>query len=142
MFAPPAIAMAIGAYLNVQYPDLNPKYAAVAAYFIFMGLNIVGVQIAATFELVVTILAVIELLVFVGVVQPSFSFSNFVLNGWAGQAHFSLDSVSGIFAAIPFAIWFFLAIEGAAMAAEEAKDPKKRFQEHTLAVSLPLSVLH
>ncbi len=27
--------------------------------------------------------------------------------------------------AIPFAIWLFLAIEGVAMAAEEAKDPKR-----------------
>lgn len=146
VFAPPAIAMAIGAYLNVQYPELNPKYAAVGAYFIFMGLNIVGVQIAATFELIVTILAVIELLVFVGVVQPSFSFSNFVLNGWAGHAHFSLDSISGIFAAIPFAIWFFLAIEGAAMAAEEAKDPKKTIPRAYISgiftlVSLALMVM-
>ncbi len=30
-----------------------------------------------------------------------------------------------MFAAIPFAIWFFLAIEGVAMAAEEAKNPKR-----------------
>ena len=30
-----------------------------------------------------------------------------------------------MFASIPFAIWFFLAIEGVAMAAEEAKDPKR-----------------
>lgn len=30
-----------------------------------------------------------------------------------------------MFAAIPFAIWFFLAIEGASMAAEEAKDPQR-----------------
>ncbi len=30
-----------------------------------------------------------------------------------------------MFAAIPFAIWFFLAIEGVAMAAEEAKDPRR-----------------
>lgn len=146
VFAPPAIAMAIGAYLNVQYPELNPKYAAVGAYFIFMGLNIVGVQIAATFELIVTILAVIELLVFVGVVQPSFSFSNFVLNGWAGHAHFSLDSISGIFAAIPFAIWFFLAIEGSPMAAEEAKDPKKTIPRAYISgiftlVSLALMVM-
>ena len=36
-----------------------------------------------------------------------------------------MASIPGIFAAIPFAIWFFLAIEGAAMAAEEAKDPKR-----------------
>ncbi|MFT4020954.1 MAG: ethanolamine permease [Acinetobacter sp.] len=125
VFAPPAIAMAIGAYLNVQFPEVNPKAIALGAYVIFMGLNIIGVQIAATFELIVTILAVIELLVFVGVVQPGFSFSNFVANGWAGSDHFSGAAISGIFAAIPFAIWFFLAIEGAAMAAEEAKDPKR-----------------
>ena len=30
-----------------------------------------------------------------------------------------------MFAAVPFAIWFFLAIEGVAMAAEEAKDPRR-----------------
>ena len=125
VFAPPAIAMAIGAYLNVQYPDLDPRLAAVGAYVVFMGLNILGVSIAATFELVVTVLAVVELLVFMGVVAPGFSFSNFVLNGWSGTNSFSIDSIPGIFAAIPFAIWFFLAIEGAAMAAEEAKDPKR-----------------
>ncbi|MGP0014321.1 ethanolamine permease [Pseudomonas sp.] len=125
VFAPPAIAMAIGAYLNVQYPDLDPRLAAVGAYVVFMGLNILGVSIAATFELVVTVLAVAELLVFMGVVAPGFSFSNFGLNGWSGSTNFSIDSIPGIFAAIPFAIWFFLAIEGAAMAAEEAKDPKR-----------------
>ena len=81
VFAPPAIAMAIGAYLNVQFPGLDPKLAAVGAYLIFMTLNILGVSIAATFELVVTVLAVVELLVFMGVVAPGFSFSNFVLGG-------------------------------------------------------------
>lgn len=141
VFAPPAIAMAIGAYLNVQYPELNPKLIAVGAYIVFMGLNIVGVKIAATFELVVTILAVIELLVFVGVVQPSFSFSNFALNGWAGSNTFSLSTVSGIIAAIPFAIWFFLAIEGAAMAAEEAKDPQKTIPRAYISGILTLVVL-
>ncbi len=125
VFAPPAIALAIGAYLNVQFPMLDPKTAAVGAYIVFMGLNILGVKLAATFELIVTVLAVLELLVFMGVVAPGFSFSNFVLNGWAGSGTFTLGSMSGIFAAIPFAIWFFLAIEGAAMAAEEAKDPKR-----------------
>ena len=125
VFAPPAIAMAIGAYLNVQFPELDPSHAAVGAYIVFMGLNILGVSIAATFELVVTVLAVVELLVFMGVVAPGFSFSNFALNGWSGADTFSVASIPGIFAAIPFAIWFFLAIEGAAMAAEEAKDPKR-----------------
>ena len=141
VFAPPAIAMAIGAYLNVQFPALDPKWAATGAYAIFMTLNILGVSIAATFELVVTVLAVAELLVFMGVVAPGFSFSNFVLNGWAGSSTFSSAAIGGIFAAIPFAIWFFLAIEGAAMAAEEAKDPKRTIPRAYIAGILTLVTL-
>jgi ethanolamine permease len=125
VFAPPAIAMAIGAYLNVQFPGIDPKMFAMAAYVVFVGLNIVGVRIAATFELFVTVLAIIELLVFMGVVSPGFSMANFVANGWSGQTDFSVAAIPGIVAAIPFAIWFFLAIEGVAMAAEEAEDPKR-----------------
>ncbi|SFB70003.1 ethanolamine permease [Collimonas sp. OK412] len=125
VFAPPAIALAIGAYLNVQFPSLDPKTAAVGAYVVFMALNIVGVQIAAMFELCVTLLAIFELLVFMGVVSPGFSVAHFVKGGWSGQDSFSLAAIPGMFAAIPFAIWFFLAIEGVAMAAEEAKDPKR-----------------
>ncbi|WP_252274224.1 ethanolamine permease [Pseudomonas subflava] len=141
VFAPPAIAMAIGAYLNVQFPGLDPKLAAVGAYLIFMTLNILGVSIAATFELVVTVLAVAELLVFMGVVAPGFSFSNFVLGGWAGSDVFGMPAIAGIFAAIPFAIWFFLAIEGAAMAAEEAKDPKRTIPRAYIAGILTLVFL-
>lgn len=141
VFAPPAIAMAIGAYLNVQFPAIDPKLIAVSAYIVFMALNIVGVSIAATFELCVTILAIVELLVFMGVVSPGFSITNFVANGWAGSDEFSVSAVSGIFAAIPFAIWFFLAIEGAAMAAEEAKDPKKTIPIAFISGILTLVVL-
>lgn len=141
VFAPPAIAMAIGAYLNVQFPGLDPKWAAVGAYLVFMTLNILGVSIAATFELVVTVLAVAELLVFMGVVAPGFSFANFALGGWAGEDTFSTGALAGIFAAIPFAIWFFLAIEGAAMAAEEAKDPRRTIPRAYIAGILTLVVL-
>ena len=125
VFAPPAIALAIGAYLHVQFPGLELKHAAMGAYLVFMALNIVGVQIAATFELVVTLLAIFELLVFMGVVSPGFAWSNFMKGGWSGADHFSVGAFHGMFAAIPFAIWFFLAIEGVAMAAEEAKNPKR-----------------
>ncbi len=141
LFAPPAIALAIGAYMNVQFPGLDPKHVAVGAYLVFMTLNIVGVQIAATFELVVTLLAIFELLVFMGVVAPGFSVANLVKGGWAGQDSFSAAAIPGIFAAVPFAIWFFLAIEGVAMAAEEAKDPKRSIPVAYVSGILTLLVL-
>lgn len=141
VFAPPAISLAIGAYLNVQFPSVDPKMIALGAYVVFIALNWVGVSIAATFELFVTLLAIFELLLFMGIVAPGWSMANFVANGWAGQNEFSGVALAGIFASIPFAIWFFLAIEGAAMAAEEARDPKRTIPVAYVAGILTLLVL-
>ena len=141
VFAPPAIALAIGAYLNVQYPGLDARVAAVGAYIVFMTLNIVGVMIAATFELLVTVLAIGELLVFMGVVSGGFEWSHFTAAGWAGDEQPSIATLGGIFAAIPFAIWFFLAIEGAAMAAEETKNPRRTIPRAYIGGILTLVVL-
>jgi ethanolamine permease len=118
VFAPPAIAAAIGAYLNIKFPDVDTWMFAVGAYVLFTGLNIWGVKLSAIFELVVTVLAVIELLIFAGVTAPHFTFEAFsknpLPNGWGGA-----------FAAIPFAIWFYLAIEGLANVAEETHNPQR-----------------
>jgi ethanolamine permease len=141
LFAPPAIALAIGAYLNVQFPGVSPKTAALGTYLLFIGLNIVGVRIAATVELFVTLLAVAELLVFMGVVAPAFQWSRFAGGGWAGTSIFHVGAIGGMVAAVPFAIWFFLAIEGVAMAAEEARDPRRTIPIAYVAGILTLTVL-
>ncbi|MGH2565117.1 MAG: amino acid permease, partial [Ginsengibacter sp.] len=118
IFAPPAIAFAIGAYFNLFFPQIPIMAIAIFAYVVFTGLNIYGVKAAAVFELTITILAVGELLLFTGITIPHFEFKNLLHNalpnGW-----------QGIFAAIPFAIWFFLAIEGVANVAEEAINPQR-----------------
>jgi ethanolamine permease len=125
LFAPPAIALAIGAYMHVQYDWLEPRWVAVGAYMVFMALNIAGMAIAASIELVVTLVAIGELLVFMAVVAPGFRWEHFANGGWAGASTFTMASVPGIVASLPFAIWFFLAIEGVAMAAEEVRDPRR-----------------
>jgi len=118
IFAPPAIAFAIGAYFNLFFPQLPVLLIAIFAYLLFTGLNIYGVKAAATFELTITILAVAELLLFSAITLPHLEIKNLQQNafphGW-----------QGVFAAIPFAIWFFLAIEGVANVAEEAINPQK-----------------
>lgn len=118
IFAPPAIAFAIGAYFNLFFPQVSIIVIAIFAYIAFTALNIYGVKAAATFELVITILAVGELLLFSGLTLPHFQWSNVTHNsfpnGWAG-----------VFASIPFAIWFFLGIEGVANVAEETIDPQR-----------------
>ena len=102
----------------------NGKIAAVGAYVVFMGLNIAGVTIAATFELFVTVLAIIELLVFMGVVAPAFSFSHFALNGWAGSETFGAPAIAGIFAAIPFAILPIVEAVAGAINMASAQSPR------------------
>lgn len=118
VFAPPAIALAIGAYLNIFMPSVPVLAIAIFAYLIFTGLNIYGVQAAASFELAITVIAVIGLLLFAGSALPEFEWKNMqrnaLPNGWTGA-----------FAALPFAIWFFLAIEGVANVAEETINPQR-----------------
>lgn len=118
IFAPPAIAFAIGAYFNLFFPQVPILAIALFSYVVFTGLNIYGVRAAALFELVITVLAVGELLLFSGITLPHFQLNNLqhnpFPNGWLG-----------VFAAIPFAIWFFLAIEGVANVAEESINPKR-----------------
>lgn len=118
IFAPPAIAFAIGAYFKLFFPALDILTIAIFSFVVFTALNIYGVKAAATFELIITIFAVGELLVFTGVTLPHFEMANLqrnaLPNGW-----------EGIFAAIPSAIWFFLAIEGVANVAEEAINPRR-----------------
>lgn len=118
IFAPPAIAFAIGAYFNLFFPQIPIVTIAIFAYIIFTGLNIYGVKAAATFELAITILAVGELLLFAGVTLPHFQFENLKLNAFP-------NGWQGVFAAIPFAVWFFLGIEGVANVAEETLHPQR-----------------
>lgn len=118
IFAPPAIAFAVGAYFNLFFPQIPILVIAMLAYILFTALNIYGVKAAAIFELVITILAVGELLLFAGITLPHFDIRNIQQNamphGW-----------QGILAAIPFAIWFFLGIEGVANTAEEVIRPQR-----------------
>lgn len=118
VFAPPAIAMAVAAYIHQRFGGVPVELIAITAYLVFTALNAWGVRQAALFELTVTILAVGELLLFCGLTLPSFEWANFSQNPLP-------NGYGGIFACLPFAIWFYLAIEGVANAAEEAKDPQR-----------------
>lgn len=118
VLAPPAIAVGIGAHVNLFFPELPPNYAAIGAYLVFTLLNVIGVKLAATFELLITFVAVAGLVLFAGITFDNISYQNLthnaLPNGW-----------TGVWGAIPFAIWFFLGIEGLANAAEESQNPQR-----------------
>jgi ethanolamine permease len=117
-FGPPAIAIGIGTNINLAFPNISIVGSAVIFYLIFTAINVFGVKIAATFELIITIIAILGLVLFAGITLPHFQIENLSKNA-------SIGGFSGIFAAIPFAIWFFLGIEGLANVAEESENPQK-----------------
>lgn len=119
LFATPAIALAVGAYIHFLVPGIPVVLAALVSYGLFVLINCLGVETAARVELVVTIVAIAGLLLFAGAGITHVHLSN-ITDGNIFRGGFK-----GIFAAIPYAIWFYLAVEGGAMAAEECKNPKK-----------------
>lgn len=134
VFAPPAIAIGIGTYFNLLVPEVSILTFALTAYLLFTALNILGVKASATFELFITIFAVIELLIFSGLTLPHFKVENFTQdafpNGWAG-----------VLPAIPFAIWFFLGLEGIANVAEETINPQKNITKGFGSAMITLAIL-
>ncbi|MDT3401782.1 ethanolamine permease [Mucilaginibacter terrae] len=134
LLATPAIAFALGSYLHFLHPGLPVLQSALFFNVVFMLINVLGVKESATFSVFITILAVAELLLFMGVIGPHFKVDNFLTNpmpaGW-----------SGVFAALPYAVWFYLAIEGVAMVAEEVKDPAKNIPKGYISGLLTLALL-
>ncbi len=134
VFAPPAIAVATGAYINFLIPAVHPVYATVAIFVFFILINTIGVKGAALIELVATIIALIGLAIYfvagsTHVRLDHFFTENALPNGW-----------TGVWMAIPFAIWFYLAVEGGAMAAEEVQNPKKDIPKGFIAGILTLAL--
>lgn len=118
LFTPPAIAFALGSYGHFLYPQLPVLYTALGGYLVFTAVNLLGIRESANFLLMVTVLAVAELLLYMGLLAPHFEVANFL-------AHPVPVRAAGVFEALPFAIWFYLAIEGVALVAEEVADPRR-----------------
>ena len=118
MLAPPAIAYALGSYVHFLNPQISEILTAILTYFVFITINIFGIKESARFSLIVTFLSVAELVVFMAIIFPYFKIDNFLAHNPP------TISVDGVFSGIPYAVWFFVAIEGVAMVAEEVKNPK------------------
>src|ERR671916_805409 len=144
--APAAIVVFIGGY--VESLDIFgitagwPVY--LVFYAIFVGVHLVGVGEALKVTFVITAIAVVALLAFAIGMLPDFDSSNLTNippeEGKAGSSDFLPFGYAGIWAAFPFAIWFFLAIEGVPLAAEETDNPKRDMPRGLIAGMLILLV--
>ncbi|AZZ95612.1 ethanolamine permease [Hahella sp. KA22] len=124
--APAAIAIFIGGYVGEMF-GLNGPLVYAAFYIIFVGIHLWGAGEALKIMLVITAIAAAALLVFILGMLPEFELANLtdiaVNESAVGASAFLPQGYFGIWAAIPFAMWLFLAVEGVPLAAEETKNP-------------------
>ena len=110
-------------------------------YVIFVGLNIVGIEATMRFSVVICLLSLAILAVFfIGAIGHFDSSLLTEIPPEEGNSSFLPFGISGIFKALPYAIWFYLAIEELPLAAEESMDPKRDIPRGTLLGLLTLII--
>jgi ethanolamine permease len=143
--APAAIVVFIGGY--VESLDIFgieagwPVY--LAFYALFVGIHLYGVGEALKLIFAITVIAVVALVVFVIGMIPEFSASNLTditPTDATGASDFIPFGIAGVLSAFVYGIWFFLAIEGVPLAAEETRDPKRDLPRGIIAGMLVLLV--
>ncbi len=141
--APAAIAIFIGGYVE-SLVGISGWPVSLASYLIFVGIHLWGVGEALKVMFVITLLAVVALLVFIAGMLPHFDHANLfdiaANPEAAGASLFLPQGYLGIWAALPFAMWLFLAVEGVPLAAEEAKDPGRDMPRGIIVAMLILLV--
>jgi ethanolamine permease len=142
VLTPAVIVFFIGSYMTGIFetsPGFQPIWW-IAFYLLFLWLNIVGVELSFRVTLIVTLAALAVLVIFWISAFPVMDFNRWALNIGPdgaelpeGNGPFLPFGITGALAAMPFAVWLFLAIEQLPLAAEESHDPKRDMPKGILA---------
>jgi ethanolamine permease len=129
-----ALIQQVGGLYNVS--DVDPKPFVVVSILALAWLNYRGVYATLTFNLVITAIAFVAILVlFVGVTPWNDNtlkldqLLNGLPYGWFG-----------VIAALHFGLWFYLGIEGTTQAAEEVRSPARSLPLGTMAGMITLLI--
>ncbi len=125
--APAAIVIFIGSAVESLLGFNGPVVYAIF-YAVFIGIHLAGVGEALKVMMVISGLAVLAILgtavALIGDFNAELLF-DIAPTDAAGASEFLPFGWYGVWAALPFAMWLFLAVEGVPLAAEEAKNPAK-----------------
>jgi ethanolamine permease len=138
VLTPAVIVFFIGSYLTAIFEtpaQYQPLYW-LGFYAVFLLLNLRGVELSFKVSVFVTVGALLVLAIYWVSAIPYFDFERWALNVAAGPdgkpaelveggGSFLPFGLAGAFAALPFAVWLFLAIEQLPLAAEETHDPRQ-----------------
>ncbi|RUM53167.1 MAG: ethanolamine permease, partial [Marinomonas sp.] len=123
--APAAIVIFIGSAVE-ELLGFNGPVVYALFYLVFIGIHLAGVGEALKVMMVISGLAVVAILgtavALIGDFDASRLF-DIAPTDAAGASEFMPFGWYGVWAALPFAMWLFLAVEGVPLAAEEAKNP-------------------
>jgi ethanolamine permease len=146
---PAVVVFFIGAYLTGIFetgPNFQPIWW-ILGYIVFVGLNVAGVALSFRVTMIVTLLALAVLVIFWVSALPNIDFSRWALNIASdgselpqGNGPMLPFGIGGALAALPFAVWLFLAIEQLPLAAEESVDPKRDMPKGIILGMLTLIV--
>jgi ethanolamine permease len=138
VLTPAVVVSFLGTYLQAVFetpPQFLPLYW-IGGYAVFVALNVLGVELSFRVTVVITLAALACLVVFWLSALPVAEFGRYALNIGAGPDGKPVElpaghgpllpfGLSGALAALPFAVWLFLAIEQLPLAAEESIDPQR-----------------
>jgi ethanolamine permease len=124
ILTPPVIVVGIGGYLCAitGAPSSWAPALWLVSYAVFVGLNAAGVEATFQFTVFITVVALAILAVFFAGALPHFELAN---ARTPGDAPWFPNGARGVLGCLPFAIWFYLAIEQLPLAAEEAHTPER-----------------
>lgn len=127
ILTPAVIVVGIGGYMDAIFPDIMPlPMWWLVFYAAFVGLNIWGAELSFKFTIFITFVALGILLIFwIGAISHFDLDLALNIPPEAGGSRWFPKGLDGIFPALPFAIWFYLAIEELPLASEESFDPKR-----------------
>ena len=145
VLAPVVAVIAVTSYLKPLIPGVPVYLVWVLLYGIFMAINIWSTELTFNVGLFTTLVAIMVLAVFYfGIVLLGEFRVDLLFNipPDPGQSATWLPKGwQGIFAAIPYAIWFYLAIEQLPLAAEESKDVRHNMPKALILAMFTLIVL-
>lgn len=125
--APAVIASAMAGYVGglVEGSGIAPEVIGIVvpglAFAVCIAVNLAGVAVSLRALMVVTAIAAAALVVWAIAIAASLPAGAWARLGTLGDG----IEPAGVLAALPAAGWFFLAIEGVPMAAEETRDPSR-----------------
>lgn len=131
VLTPAVIVVGIGGYVGTALDGalgvtLPAPLLWAGFYALFVGVNVYGVELTFRVSLAITIVALLVLVVFWIGALPHFSWdAALAVEPAPGRSRWLPSGWQGVTACLPFAIWFYLAIEQLPLAAEESHDPKR-----------------